>query len=114
MISESLSLLTRPRASTKLVVLAILAQRMRFQPHHQVQYDSHAIARYYYPFSTDVSITGISSFTITVTNGRTSTTYDNGGHGYPMQDTAFYLASSASISASEVATISVAVSILLL
>lgn len=83
---------------------------MQIQSYHQGSVYSYIINRYYYPFSTDVPITGISSFTITVTNGRSSTTYNNGGHGYPIQDTVFYLANSASISSSEVATISAAVS----
>lgn len=65
---------------------------------------------YYHSFSTSVPITGISSFTISVTpKGGRTTTYTNGGNGYPMQDTAIFLRSQSSVSDSGVATISVAV-----
>lgn len=56
-------------------------------------------------------ITGISSFTIAVTpKGGKTTTYTNGGNGYPLQDTVIFVPSQSSVSDSGVATITVAVS----
>ncbi|KAF8320733.1 heme peroxidase [Clavulina sp. PMI_390] len=64
---------------------------------------------YYFAFSKTFTVAGVSGFTIAVTSGKTTTTYTNGGGGYPLQSTAIYLANKASISSSQVATISVAV-----
>lgn len=62
----------------------------------------------FYSFSADVPITGISSFTVTVVNGKTTTTYNNGGNGYKVQDTAFYLPGASSLTG-QTAVASVAV-----
>jgi len=65
---------------------------------------------YYFAFSANVPVSGISSFTISVTpsGSNKATTYTNGGKGYPMQDTVIWLSSKSSVKSNE-ASITVAV-----
>ena len=102
------SLRTQQKPRIPLVVPAISARRgslfgLRMQPRHLHP------SSYYHTFSTDIPATGISSFTITVTSGSVTTTYNNGGKGYPVEDNVIFLRDSSSISSSNVASISVAV-----
>lgn len=65
---------------------------------------------YYHSFSAAIdAAVGISAFTIAVVDGSTSTGYDNGGSGYPVEDSVIWLPADSSVSSSSVA-ISAAVS----